>query len=62
MSLIFRCVNMQLDGSPVISALLLILKLILKCYSNELRILNHPGVATGVISEQDKGAVSGSLP
>lgn len=53
---------MQLDGSPVISALLLILKLILKCYSNELRILNHPGVATGVISEQDKGAVSGSLP
>lgn len=61
LSFSISCINAQSDGSPGVNALLLILRVILKCYGNELRILNHLEVMTGVIPEQNKGAVSGPL-
>lgn len=47
---------MHLDGSVVIKILLLLLKVILKCYFNELRTPNYYEVVTELIAIQNNRA------
>lgn len=55
-SFILRCISTHLGGSAVIKILLLLLKVILKCYFNELRSPNYYKVMIELIAIQNNRA------